>query len=275
MLDRVFYRPILKWLGGKTDSLNYIFSWLPENGKRFIEPFMGSAIVGLNYEQVPKIMADINSDLVNLYRHAVSSTEVLATKTKELFIEVHNNANVFYEIREHFNSLTRDGIERAVFFVYLNRHCFNGVCRYNSKGGFNVPFGKYKTTYAPVKEIIQFGQRMKDVSFLNTDFREVFKQVQAGDVVYCDPPYLQLKENGFVNYSGDGFGPEDQTDLANLARQAAENGATVAISNHDTPDVDALYAGATINRVNVRRYVNRNADDRSAAPEILAVFSPK
>lgn len=272
-LDRVYQRPFLKWLGGKTDSLDYIFNEVPDNARRFIEPFMGSGIVGLNAEPKNKIMSDMNRDLVELYRHVVESPSRFVDIVKSLFAD-GNKQEIYYQRRDDFNKTPIGYIERSALFVYLNRHCFNGVCRYNSSGDFNVPFGKYATVGLPTKEILNFSNSMKDAAFLWADFRDVFDIALPGDVFYCDPPYVPVVESGFVNYSGDGFSTKDQQDLADCARKACKKGATVLISNHWVNGIEDLYAGATLRQFHVQRSVASKGAGRVKTAEVLAVFRP-
>lgn len=235
---------------------------------------MGSAIVGLNVDIPTKIMADINYDLVNLYNHIQNNLQGFIAHSKALFNPQNNDSKNFYVWRDLFNQQPKDSLERASLFLYMNRHCYNGVCRYNSSGGFNVPFGDNSNIGYPQDEITTFSQRMQGTRFLQSDFRHIFDLVEPGDVVYCDPPYLPLKTNSFVNYSGDGFSMIDQVALAECARTASARGATVIISNHDVPIVDELYKGAFIRRLSVRRSVSRDGKNRNNAKEILAIFQP-
>lgn len=272
-LDRIYQRPFLKWLGGKGDSLDYIFNEVPANAKRFIEPFMGSGIVGLNAEPKIKIMSDMNRDLVELYQHVVRTPGQFVELAKTYFLN-GNNQDTYYKMRDEFNKTPIGSIERAAMFVYLNRHCFNGVCRYNSSGEFNVPFGKYTSIGLPQKEIMSFSVAMQNTSFVCADFRTVFDVALPGDVFYCDPPYVPVVESGFVNYSGEGFSPKDQQDLADCARKACKNGATVLISNHWVDGIEELYAGATLRQVYVRRSVASKGTGRARTAEVLAIFRP-
>src|SRR5262249_42476911 len=134
----------------------------------------------------------------------------------------------------------------ASLFVYLNRHCFNGLCRYNKKGAFNTPFGRYDKVYFPASEMAAFAERLETAELRQMDFREALSGTKPGDVIYCDPPYVPLTPTAsFTNYAAGGFSEKDQQDLQELAVEASERGAVVLLSNHDTPFTRELYRGAT------------------------------
>ena len=143
-------------------------------------------------------------------------------------------------------------------------------------GLFNVPFGRYNNPYFPKKEMEAFLKKMKETSitFAVCDFRDAFKNLYPGDVVYCDPPYLPLSNtSNFTTYSGTVFSYDDQKDLANLAYKASEQGIPVVLSNHDTPVTRELYSMAKIDCFSVQRFISCNGKDRRAAPELMAIFT--
>jgi len=159
--------------------------------------------------------------------------------------------------------------------LYLNRHCYNGLCRYNSRGEFNTPFGRYSRPYFPEKEMQYFIRAAGRAEFLNTSFADSMKLAERGDIVYCDPPYAPLSATAyFTDYHSGGFRWEQQLLLACLAEELAGRGVRVVISNHDTKPVRELYqhAGASIKRFQVRRNISCNAGKRGNVGELLAVF---
>ena len=158
----------------------------------------------------------------------------------------------------------------------MNRHSYNGLIRYNSKGIFNVPFGKYKKPYFPEKEMLVFADKAKSARIYNADFLTTMAKANPGDVVYCDPPYMPLSSTArFTQYGSDGFNAAAQTALANITKKIIKKGVTVIISNHDTAFINQIYDGAKIQRFNVQRYISCNGNNRNKAKEILAVFSAK
>lgn len=266
-------KPFLKWAGGKFRLLGTI---LPElaAARRYVEPFSGSAAVYLNTVSPYAVVNDINADLVGLYAHIQKEGDDFINYAAGFFSAKNNTREAFHTLRDLFNS-TDDARKRAALFLYLNRHAFNGLIRYNAKGGYNVPFGRYRAPRFPFEEMRNFLRRSRQgrTDFTCRDFRDVFADLEPGDVVYCDPPYVPLSSTAnFTSYAGNVFGPKDQEDLADLARKAHRKGMTVVLSNHDTPQVRELYAGARIISFEVRRFISCKGNERTNAPEILAIY---
>ena len=156
----------------------------------------------------------------------------------------------------------------------MNKHGYNGLCRYNAKGGFNVPFGRYKRPYFPAAEMCYFHQKAQQATFQQANFANVMANCQPGDVVYCDPPYVPLSDTAnFTSYSANGFGWAEQTELVQQAENLARRGISVIISNHDTAAVRQAYNEAEIESFEVRRFISCNGNKRDKAAEILALFS--
>ena len=269
----LYTKPFLKWAGGKFRLLDRILPELAMAG-RYVEPFAGSAAVYLNTAAPEALVNDVNTDLIALYTRIQTEGEAFIVYAAGLFVPENNTEAAFYALRERFNA-TVDPRERAALLLYLNKHAYNGLIRYNAKGGYNVPFGRYKAPQFPWADMRRFLERTRQGCTLFTcrDFRDVFAGVQAGDVVYCDPPYVPLSATAnFTGYAGNVFGPRDQEELAGLARQAHRQGATVVLSNHDTPQTRALYADAEILSFDVRRFISCKGQARNKAPELLAVY---
>lgn len=265
-------KPFLKWAGSKYRIVDHIKTFLPE-GKRLIEPFVGSGAVFLNTDYPEYLLTDSNSDLISLYRHLKNEGPSFITYCEKYFAQKCNDEEKFYELRNDFNS-TKDERLKAALFVYLNRHCYNGLCRYNSKGGFNVPFGRYKKTYFPRREMIAFHEKAQRASFKVADFRDAMMQAKTGDVVYCDPPYVPISEtSNFTTYAAGGFNLAAQEDLAEYAKKLAKRGITVVISNHDTEFSRKIYKGAKFDRFDVQRFISCDGKNRTTAPELLAIFT--
>jgi len=269
---RAANKPFLKWAGNKFRIIDRIQNVLPQ-GQRLVEPFAGSGAVFLNTEFEEYLVCDSNADLIGLFNTLKAEGSPFIEACAELFDGRHNNADRFYELRERFNQ-SQDITERAQLFVYLNRHGYNGLCRYNSKGGFNVPFGRYKRPYFPAREMEAFHQQAQRARFVQQDFEHTFTQLQAGDVVYCDPPYVPLSESAnFTSYSSGGFSDAQQQRLAQLAQQVSQQQAVpVIISNHNTRETRAYYQGADIKGFRVQRFISRDGKNRSPARELLARF---
>lgn len=267
-------RPFLKWAGNKYQILERIGAVLPP-GKRLIEPFAGSGAVFLNTHYSQYLVTDNNGDLIKLYLTLQAEGESFISYCKSFFTESNNSKSCYYDLRKIFNSTTETRLKSALF-VYLNRHCYNGLCRYSLQGSFNTPFGKYKKPRFPEDEMRHFYTKAKNAIFLPADFREVMRAAGKGDVVYCDPPYVPLSATAsFTTYSSGGFGIDDQVELAELARQLAGRGVPVLISNHATEFTLSAYKGASIELFDVQRYISCDGANRGRAGEVLALFDAR
>lgn len=267
-----YTRPFLKWAGCKYSSLHHIFAALPK-AKRLIEPFAGSGAVFINANYPNYLIAENNNDLIMLFQHLQQEGDEFIDYCASYFCDANNCADEYYQLRQAFNQSTQSR-ERAAMFIYLNRHGYNGLCRYNLKGGFNVPFGQYNQPTFPYKAMQFFHQKSQGHLFKMCDFRETFALAEPGDLIYCDPPYAPLNQfSNFSSYTAKKFGEEEQITLANLSIAASKRGITVVISNHDTAFTRHLYRTATIQSFPVNRLISRNPEDRHPVQELLAVFS--
>ena len=265
-------RPFLKWAGNKYRIIERIRALLPP-GRRLVEPFAGSAAVFLNTDYARYLIVDSNADLINLYRILQAEGEDFIRYCRRLFGPGANTPETYYRRRDEFNA-TGDPRRKAALFVYLNRHGYNGLCRYNARGGFNVPFGRYRRPYFPAAEMRAFHARAHRARFVHADFTWAFAQLREDDVVYCDPPYAPLSPSAsFTGYSAGGFGLDQQERLAKLAEAAARRGVPVLISNHNTSFTRRIYGNATrCERFQVQRYISCNARRRHEAGELLALY---
>lgn len=267
-------KPFLKWAGNKYRITGRIKSVLPP-GKRLIEPFAGSAALFLNSCYSEYLLADSNLDLIQTFIHLQKEGQEFIAYCQQFFINDNNQESVYYEFREKFNA-TSDPRLKSALFIYLNRHCFNGLCRYNSKGQFNTPFGRYKTPYFPRLEMEYFHQKSQTAIFAHNSFLDTFSQAKLGDVVYCDPPYVPLtKTANFTSYDCNGFGLEQQQLLANQANILACKGIPVIISNHWTEFTEQAYKNAEIFTFPVQRFISCKGDNRNSVTELLAIFNNK
>jgi DNA adenine methylase len=268
-------RPFLKWAGAKTRLVAAIREAVPPGARRLIEPFAGSGAVALNLDFATNLLADANRDLVDVFGELRRGGERFIAECAALFIAAHNAADAYYALREEFNA-TPDRRRKAALFVYLNRHGYNGLCRYNASGGYNVPFGRYVAPRFPRRELHAFHALLRRCELRHADFRAVLAEASAGDFVYCDPPYVPVSATAhFTAYAKAGFGPQDQRDLVECCRAARARGAVVALSNHDTPATRALYADADECReLLVARHISCDGANRTKARELLVVYRP-
>ena len=267
--------PFLKWAGGKTRLVSRIKAVLPP-GARLIEPFAGSAALFLNTDYPRYLLADANPDLIDLYTRLQQQGAAFIEECRAWFVPENNTREAYYALRERFNT-TCDPQEKAALFVYLNKHCYNGLCRYNASGRFNVPFGRYKRPRLPADEMLAFhrkAQRAECVEIVCAGFEATMCAARPGDVVYCDPPYVPLSDTAhFTGYSAGKFGAGEQARLAELAAVLAARGVPVVVSNHWTPRTQELYQFARIEVFAVSRNISRDARNRRPAQEVIAVFA--
>jgi DNA adenine methylase len=265
-------KPFLKWAGSKYKIIDRITQSLPD-GNRLIEPFVGSGAVFLNTNYPAYLVADTNADLINLYSCIKVQGLDFIDYAKQLFVKYNNQQESFSRLRAEFNQ-TQDINRKSAIFIYLNRHCFNGLCRYNSTGGFNVPFGRYTNPTFPEAEIINFWHKSQSVEFKLANFVETIEQAIPGDVVYCDPPYAPLNQtSNFTSYTKNEFNLDSQRELSELALKLMGKGIAVIISNHDTEFTRSIYSAAKLDYFDVQRFISSKASNRTKAPELLAIFS--
>lgn len=267
-------RAFLKWAGGKYTLCDVINKMLPK-GECLIEPFVGAGSVFLNSDYDRYILNDINNDLIQLYKILQTTPERFIFEAQKLFTPEYNQAEAYYELRASFNQ-SKDSFERSLLFLYMNRHGYNGLCRYNKSGGYNVPFGKYKKPYFPEKELYFFAEKSQKAEFVCENYRDTFTRAKAGDVIYCDPPYVPLsKTASFTSYAGNGFGLDEQADLANAAEEITTEvaGTSVLISNHDTIWTRKIYEHANkIKKLKVARTISQKGNGRKKVGELMAMY---
>lgn len=275
-------RPFLKWAGGKRALLPEILPRIPEFAGRYFEPFLGAgAVMFAMPAKTTKVVNDFNIDLVEVYETIRDFPEELIRHLKKH----HNTKEHFLRVRawdRHEEFIRRDPVERAARFIFLNRTCFNGLYRVNSKGQFNVPFGNY------VKPDLVLTKTIQDASdFLNAtdakgtqlveitsgDYRGATQKAAKSDFVYLDPPYDPISAtSSFVSYQQDGFGRTDQVDLRDEILRLTAIGVPVLLSNSDTPFIREIYGAADIfeiEGVSVSRNIGATASSRSKVGEVL------
>ncbi len=267
-------KTILKWAGSKARIMDKLIPHLPK-ARRLVEPFAGSCAVMMNTEYEEYLIADANQDLINLYRSVSKNPDVMACS--DLYDwKQQNNEESYYQARKLFNlgKQELDAVltnKQSARFLYLNRHCFNGLCRYNAKDEFNVPFGKYKNVYFPEKEIYQFAEKAVNTIIACLEWQDTLSLVDFGDGVYCDPPYMG-DEGSFTKYHHTDFTHAQQIELAQALKalnQSQGNPITVSNSIH----AKELYAdlGFIIHEIDAPRSISANGN-RQSAKEIIAVL---
>lgn len=265
-------RAFLKWAGGKYSLVDDIKRHLPE-GNKLIEPFVGAGSVFLNTDYQHYVLNDINADLINLYTRLRDEPDKYVNDAQQYFEARTNQPDAYYSVRREFNQ-SRDPYHRAILFLYLNRHGYNGLCRYNLSGEFNVPFGRYKAPYFPRAELYHFAEKAQRAVFTCESYKKSFKRARKNNVIYCDPPYAPIsKTANFTQYAGNQFGLKDQEELAKIAMQTArKKQVTVLISNHDTEDTRRFYQGAKISELKVSRSISQKGNGRKKVSELFALY---
>jgi len=272
----------LIWAGGKSRAMAHVLEALPQ-GECLVEPFVGSGSVFLNTDYKTYILCDSNAALINFFSVVKRDTEALLSAAADLF-ENGNSEDAYYDYRNAFNFINREFkydrrqysnqtlIEYAALFLYLNRHCYNGVYRVNLKNEFNVPFGFRKKPIFPAAEIQHFAKRAWDKSamFLHGDFRETIPLSigHSGCVVYCDPPYLPASDTANFTAYGKPFTDEDHRALVAMLSRLYNNAKIPSvISGSDTPETRQIYHPFTLKSFDVRRSVG--AKSRNLAGEVI------
>jgi len=268
-------RSFLKWAGSKYAIRKHILEHLPA-GKRLIEPFAGSGVIFLNSHYSSYTLGENNADLINLYQLIQQEGTGFIEDCRAYFAPKNNSAKIYYAFRNDFNNIlgnVSQKRQRALLFLYLNRHGYNGLCRYNSQGYYNVPFGQHNKVLFPEKRMLHFHEKSRNARFIHADFRQTLTSAKPGDIVYCDPPYVPLSDTAkFTRYTQQEFTQTDQAILAETAEQLASRGVCVVISNHDTPETRRYYCNASITSLSVQRNISCLGQNRQKAPELIAVF---
>lgn len=272
-----YIRPFLKWPGRKYNILPLLNKYISEfsHHNTLVEPFVGSASVFLNTSYKRYYLTDVNPDLINLYLYLVKDSGKFIKKCQKYFVSENNNPEKYYELRDVFNSQTNQCAEKAAIFLYLNRHGYNGLCRYNNNGKYNVPFGDYKTVVLPINSMKFFSEKAgsKNVMIECQDFKDCFKKVKSNSLIYCDPPYIPLSTTAsFTKYAKNDFQLSDQECLVQLVKEAAKNNCSSIISNHDLDITRELYCGSQIVSFDVQRNISCKVSNRGVVKEILAIY---
>lgn len=278
-------KPVVKWVGGKTQLLEHIKERLPINFnkysyQKYYEPFAGGLAVLLELNPTNSTINDINSELINTYMMIRDNVEDLILCLTYLDTEHEAAADpkaFYYKIRSDFNwNLGMQRPPQAARFIYLNKHCFNGLYRVNSKGEFNVPFnGKLSGRSFDPDHLRELSSRLKSVRILNTDFEAAVKGASVGDFVFFDSPYAPITATSFTDYTKEGFSYEDHMRLSKLFRELTNRGCYCMLTNHDTPLIRELYKDFRIEVVDVRRSINRNGSGRTGTEVIITNYNPR
>ncbi|MCL5989265.1 MAG: DNA adenine methylase [Candidatus Thermoplasmatota archaeon] len=266
--------PIIKWAGGKRQIIDKLLYYMPSKWNTYFEPFLGGgALVSEIYRMnrlKSAVLSDKNFDIYNLFSEIRNNPEELIKGLNNL--DYRNLKESYYEARSEFNSIRRtQNLRRAIIFIYLNRHAFNGLYRLNSRGEFNVPFGRYTNPHLPSSNLVHaWFSLLKNVDLRLCDFQSATKDANAGDFVYFDPPYTPIsKSSNFTAYIDGGFSYMDQIRLAEEARRLDSLGVQFMLSNSDTEETRKLYSSFNVHGIKASRLINSKAERRQDASEII------
>lgn len=270
--------PFVKWAGGKRQLLKKLESRMPETYCRYFEPFIGGGALFLDVQPEDAVINDTNRQLINSYRQLKKDPEIIISLVNELD-EVPCDKDRYSSMRERYNKKIQAqelDAECSALMIWINKHCFNGLYRVNSKGLFNVPYNN-KTSGVSINEenlrnIGTYLQRYR-VEIREGDFEKACENVRAEDFIYFDSPYLPVSETAnFTDYTKGGFTLEDHKRLAVLFKKLDGLGAKLLLSNHDVPLIYELYKGYGIESVDVRRGINNVASKRTGKEVIVTNY---
>lgn len=275
-------KPFLKWLGGKTRLLPQLEPLFPKEFTRYVEPFVGAGAVFLHLAGTNRfksaVLCDFSEELMVAWSAVRDEPHGLCRAVKRLekdylALPVEEREKFYYQMREEHNQGKGNLKKRAARVIFLNKTCYNGLFRHNSKGGFNSPFGRYdKPAFYEPKNIEAISKALQGAILLRGDFTECERFVGKSTFVYFDPPYRPLTATAsFTSFSSRGFDDADQERLAASFKRMDKWGAKLMLSNSDTPDgyFERLYAGYNIHRVRAARAVNSDPTRRGKVSELV------
>jgi DNA adenine methylase len=278
MHKKVIMNPFVKWAGGKRQLLSQITSSLPITFNRLYEPFVGGGALFMHLRNSNCVIGDMSKELYLAYKEIQNSPDILMTKLDDHEVNhVLNPSDYYYKVRnlDHepgLDALTN--VDVVARFIYLNKSCFNGLYRVNSKGFFNVPFGKKEIvkTYDKdnLTELSKYFKKSVDIRL--GDFEETCNDISSGDFVFFDPPYDLLNETTFEKYNANSFGKEGQIRLANFAKDLDKKGVYFMVTNHNTPLIIELYKDFNIEVVQVKRMINSDSSNRVGEEVIITNY---
>lgn len=270
--------PFLKWAGGKKQLLARLEERMPSEYNRYFEPFIGGGALLLDVQPANAVINDVNKQLLNVYRHLKADAEAVIVKIRKMD-EAECDKDHYLSMREAYNKKVEShelDAECAAMTIWINKHCFNGLYRVNSKGLFNVPYNN-KVNGVSMNEdnLRDIGRYLNEaaVEIREGDFEAACADAHAGDFVYFDSPYIPVSETAnFTDYTKDGFNYEDHCRLAKLFKLLSDAGVKVMLSNHNVNLVYQLYDGFKIEPVDVKRAINRDASKRVGKEVIITNY---
>lgn len=270
--------PFVKWAGGKRQLLSQIKERMPEKYNNYFEPFVGGGAV--TFELLPEkaLINDINKALINAYKQICDAPDVFLKAVNKLDGEMwEDGKKYYYSLREHYNDKLMKSeydVELAALFVFINKHCFNGLYRVNGKGLFNVPYNNSRRTSVDESIIMEVSRYLQGITIMDGDFEEACEGAGQGDFVFIDSPYAPLNPTSFESYTKEGFDIESHRRLSNLFDKLTNRGCYCMLTNHNTELINELYSGKGYRRdvVSVKRMINSDASKRVGEEIIICNY---
>lgn len=270
--------PFIKWAGGKRQLLPQIRERMPDKYNRFYEPFVGGGAVTFDILPSNAVINDINRALVNAYRQICNVPEKFLDEVEQIDSAMwEDGKEYYYSIRQHYNDkLMKEEFdpELAALFVFLNKHCFNGLYRVNGKGLFNVPYNNSRNQSCNNEMILAVSEYLKNVEIMEGDFQIVCEQAEKGDFLFLDSPYAPLNPTSFESYTKEGFDIESHKRLSSIYDELTRKGCYCMLTNHNTELINELYGskGYKIDIVSVKRIINSDASNRKGEEVIICNY---
>lgn len=270
--------PFIKWAGGKRQLLPQIRERMPDKYNRFYEPFVGGGAVTFDILPSNAVINDINRALVNAYRQICNVPEKFLDEVEQIDSAMwEDGKEYYYSIRQHYNDkLMKEEFdpELAALFVFLNKHCFNGLYRVNGKGLFNVPYNNSRNQSCNNEMIMAVSEYLKNVEIMEGDFQIVCEQAEKGDFLFLDSPYAPLNPTSFESYTKEGFDIESHKRLSSIYDELTRKGCYCMLTNHNTELINELYGskGYKIDIVSVKRIINSDASNRKGEEVIICNY---
>jgi DNA adenine methylase len=265
--------PFLKWAGGKRQLLSQMKKSFPIHFNNYIEPFVGGGAVFFHLLPKKAILIDINEVLIDCYKMVKNDVYTLIDSLRNH----KNERDYYYKIRnkdrnpKFFYEMTK--LEKVSRFIYLNRCCYNGLYRVNSKGQFNVPFGRYiNPNFCDETNLLAVNKALQNVELIHGSFEICLNFAKENDFIYFDPPYHPISEtSSFTSYTKENFGKESQIKLFNVFKRLDERGCKLILSNSYDPFITELYSDYQIIFLNAKRAINSDATKRGIIKEVLVL----
>lgn len=270
--------PFVKWAGGKKQLLDKLKERMPSTFNTYYEPFVGGGAFLLGFHPQKAVINDINEQLLNVYTQLKNNVESVIGMI-EKYDSIECDTDYYLSVRAAYNkkiSVHELDIECAAMMIWINKHCFNGLYRVNSKGMFNVPYNNRNSgSSIDAENLRAIGQYLREaeIEICHGDFENACRGVKSGDFVYFDSPYVPInKTSNFTDYTKEGFSFEDHKRLSELFHHLDRIGAKLMLSNHNVPLVHELYSGFKIETIDVRRSINRDATKRTGEEVIITNY---